>query len=368
MNRKQFLIIFFFCLIPFGFYLLKDGLIGADSYAFVNFVCFGDFVELQPLSGIIFPLLPCNFLIFKLILFFSLLIGTLSISLLGELFNKKYGWLSGIFSFYSWLWIAEFFKFEDDQLAYPLLLLATYFFFKGRVENKFKYQAVSLGLVLLGGLIWKGALVYLFGFGFSSIIFAIFSIVLLPFVINSFFGSIIFRFDVLENFPIVGLIYSSVLLLGFKGIKRIFLVQTVWFSFLALLNAKFALHIIPYLSVGFMLVYSKLPERKQPALIALLVFMLLFGSIVLFKTSPTQQQWDAIKFGYQKSLDLNKNFRHDWSMGYWIKFLRIDTNYFGSPTHDFYPPPCIVVTYEDLNFQRCEVIEGFGSFKVFDCE
>lgn len=373
MTPKKLLLIFFICLIPFLFYFLKPEMVGFDSYAFVNLVCFSQPLNnLLPGAELVFSVLPCNFLFFKLLLFAVFFSCTVVLALIGELFEKERGWLISLFVLTAPIYFSHFLWFEDDFLAFPFLFLGLYFSLKGVMNKDFKAQFVGFVLIVFAGLFWQGAIFYLIAVGLLTVFPLLFVVPILLVKWNNFVYAFTPSLVISENFPVFGFLLNGVLLIGFVKLPKWLLLPTIFLTVLALLNSKFAFLLVPFLCIGFIrligLAFNEMKGKEKGLFYLILVFMVLVSLVSLSATvmyaEPTSVEFDAIDFAVEKANDLNKSFVNEWSFGYWVKFKGIDTNFFesGSGVIDCNASICLT-KFE----QPCVLLKEFNRLKVYDC-
>lgn len=393
LNKKQILIILALCIVPFLFYFARPDLFGTDTYYFYAVACGNAKASSIPLiSEFVFSVMPCDFNAFKITSFLLLVSAVLIVSFMGSLFNKEFGWLAGVFLFLNSLTVLEFARLEDDTLAYPFLFAAMMLFLLGIRESKNAYKLCALGLVLLSGLIWKGAFVYLVGFSLSFTPALIVLILVFFFVIKNLSGAInafYTNFEVLENLPIIGLAYQLFLLIGFLGVKAFFVVQLVFFAFLAFINAKFGVHLSPILALGLVFVIQKVfarpeikafpehPVRKWLVPVVLIYAFVIAGATgwLILNQFPTASQTEAVQFAVEQSG--NVNMSNDWSYGYWIIAYGGETRTFGGgwPIYNDSNVNRFLLTENPKPVKSCRVLKewkrgGFDNadIRVYDCQ
>lgn len=373
LSSKKILAIFIVCLIPFIFFSLKPDMIGFDSYAYVNHVCLNQPIASNLGADFVFNLLPCNFLVFKALLFIVFFVCTLTLALIGEIFDSKKGWLVFLFAMASPLWFASLVQFENDFLAYPLLFIGMYFTFKGSYDkslSKFKiagYGLIGLALICFAGLFWKGAIFYLLAVGlmwwYPLILFAIIAV----WQWNEFIPAIATNWMVSENLPFIGVLFCAIMLLGYRKVPKDLLLPLFAITMLALVNSKFALLLIPLLIPGFVL--SIIKEIKfdkviRLLMIVLVVFIWLGAGIAVWFSTPNQDFWSALDYSQAKAVELGKPFKNEWSFGYWVKFKGIDTNAFEYGNGlDCNASICLT----QFELPNCELINSFKQFLVLNC-
>jgi len=330
LSVKRISLILFICLIPFLLFVAKPDLIGYDSYAFVNFVCLGESVSLLPGAAVVFSLLPCNFLVFKFLMFVVFFVSVLAIAFIGDLFDERNGWLAGVFVLTAPIWLVSFLKFEDDFLAFPFVFWGLYAVFRGVKEGSVWWKLLGSLIVLCGALFWKGTLIPFIGVSllwFPLLLFVVPGVFI-------FFDTILIafstRFDVVENFPLIGFLMNGILLIGFLRTPKRFWLALGFVAVVSLFNSKFAFLLVPFLVPGFVLYFLKETEfvglMKWMSVLVVLAFFV--GSLIaVYESEPSVDFWSALSFAESKAVDLDKPFKNEWSYGYWVKFKGIDTNF-----------------------------------------
>lgn len=390
LSVKQFLFLFFVSLIPFFVFLSMDRFIGYDSFYFLDQVCnVQDVKMVEPLSEVLFSVLPCDFLFLKVFIWLVFFGCTVLTALIGSEFYKN-GWLAGLFVFLTNQWIRVLFQFENDFVGLFFLLLGSYFFLKKSSLGTYKF----LGLVsfLIAALFWRGAVFYFLAFSFVSLINFPFFVFAVVYDFDSFLYSITPGFAVLENMPFVSLGYLLFLNLGVFFLPKRLRVVGVVFFVLALLKFKYLLLAAPFLAVGFvglmnelvrgswsfseflLLDYSDVFLNWKKSVCALLVIVfwcVSFGLIVsssfsLFNQAPYGSEIAAVKFVVSEA-DGSLIF-NDWELGHIVAF------YGGVPFEragiDHYSgfvdwaDGFAVTANHDLN---CVLLEDFGERAVFYC-
>ncbi len=398
LTLKQIIILVLLCAVPLTFNLIRPDLFGTDTYYFYAVAC--ENVELRSvpiISAYVFSIMPCSILVFKLISFGLLTLTVLSISFLGSMFSKRFGWLAGVFLFLNSLTILEFSRLEDDTFALPILFTAMYLFLLGAKESKSHFQLSALGLVLFSGLIWKGAFTYLIAFALTNTVALIAFILVMIFIVKNFIGAVMAfntNFEVAENLPIIGVAYQLFLLIGILGTKRFFVIQLAFFLFIAFINAKFAIHLAPLLALGMVFVTEKLFKRiEQPVVVQRNSFLikkyfvpivLLYAFVIAGATGylilnqfPSSAQTEAVNFAIEIAGD--KNMLNDWSYGYYILAAGGNTGVYGGgwpiyysyTTKDSSP---ILLTEAPNVIEQCKLLRewdrgGFdnATIRVYNC-
>ncbi len=386
-SKKQALALLFLSLLSFAPYFIHPYFVDADPYYFLNQICKEDYTRYHYneniLANLFFDTVPCDFLTLKALLFLGFFLSVLSISFLGTLFDKQYGWIAGVFSFLSPLLSREFLKLENDQFGYVFLFWSLYFFYKAKVEKSWKWFLASGACILAGIGFWSGGLFFPIAFGLNSLFFLPIAILftflfgqkLLDILIPSIqlMQKLVFGISqtiVLERQPLIGLVYWFGLALAITFHRKTYFPQLFFFALLGVVSVKFAVLVVPLLSVSMVLLYTKLlVKRKRIArffVIASVALALAWGLLVPFNV-PTQNEWDAIDFGLEKARDLNVAFVNHWDMGYWVEWKGGKASAFGgiSPQDYNSMENKIVLTHEDVS---CKILKRFQKHKVYYCE
>lgn len=337
MNAKQYLFLFLISLIPLIFYLQKPFLVGVDSYYFLNSVCQNTQANAPILSQTIIQFIPCNTTTIKIMLWFLMLSSSIILALTGETINKKHGWLAGYFIYGSSYFITEFLKFEDDQIAFPILFLALYFYVKSLTTNtkKRSYQALSLGLAGLGGLIWKGSILNFIGFGLTMTWLPAFliTLIIVGFLFNNLIGAIIPNFLIQENVPAgilgIGIFLPELLLLGYLKKPNELKSLLVFWTVIVFLNAKFLIHLLGVLSVSFVDYYVKAGAYLRKFLLVCTFLVIVLSCLQIQGIAPNEKHWKAIDFAEQLSLETGKPLKNEFTFGYWMQFKGLKPTAFG---------------------------------------
>jgi hypothetical protein len=365
LSFKRILIVFIVCLIPFVFYLSYPYVLGFDSYAFVNHVCFNQPLTLDVGSAFVLSLLPCDFVVFKLLLFVCFFVSVLALSFLVDLFDGN-GWLGFVFLLASPVWVSFFLNFENDLFALPFLCWAVFFMVKGLLTNKVVLKLLAVFLVCVAALFWQGAFFYLIAFALLWFPVWVLVIPVLVLYWERLLSVLFPSWMVFENVPFFGLLLCGILLVGYLRIpKRLFL-ATFFLTIVGLMVSKLAFLVVPFLLIGFVLYFF--PKIELDGMMKLCLGLIVFAFFVgmffaVFWGEPSDSFWVALDFAQEQSLDLNKQFKNEWSFGYWVKFKGIDTNAFGyGEGIDCKNSVCLTQFNQD-----CVLIKRFRQYRVYDC-
>ncbi len=377
MNIKKILILFALSFFSFIGYFMRPTLLGFDSYGFLMGVCSEKGVvsvlgQQAFLVDSLFSWIPCDLFIIKIILFFLYFLAVCVIALIGETFDKKDGWLAGIFVFLSPLIFYAFTDFENDVFGFFLLFFSAFLYFKGITQTgktKHIFMILSCFLVLIAGLIWEGAIYWIIPFGLLNIWFAVPTLILMLFYSDAFFMFLMPNSVVFEYMSWIGLGYLFFLMIGYVGITKKTALFVVWFTALTILKAKFAILCIPFLAVGILEYLKRIKNDKfrqefKTILLIGAVFMALSMNFIVFTQYPTQEYTDMIISAVEKSQDNEMN--NDWGIGWIVKYYGGHTASYASvnmqkPFNDFNG---YILTAKDLN---CAVSEQSATLTLYNC-
>lgn len=357
-RNKLYITILLVLLLVFAIVLyLRPFVAGADTYYYMNHACYGTPIDKPILSTLFFNIMPCNIWAWKLTQYLLFLISILLISVLGYLFNKEYGLLAGIFSFLGFaLSYALLGNLEPQQLAQPLLILATIFIVLYLQRKKYLWLILATIFVTISCFVWSGSLIFLIILMFIYPYFFIIGLGLILYFFPYFLSliyTILPNFAVFENLPFIAILYWMFLLIGvaqlikIKGkIKWMFLLLFI----LGLLNAKYLILAVPLLSVGVMLYYAHAinnPEKyvKAISLIFFVIIIAIFTAVGVYNAIPTKGMMQDITTIHQYALDHNKIYENDWGLGYYSEYLSYKVKYKGHAEKYYDWNNSVVATY-----------------------
>ena len=382
-------------ILPSTLYLVSQGFLGYDSYYFLAEVCGGnpiyDAPSNAPLFDMLISVLPCNEILFKLLLIALFGASMLIIYAIGEDYARGWGKYTTLFAMISPILLYNSFKFENDAFAFPILFLATYFFLKHlsqpkndliKTKKNWFYLAATIFLLLFS-LGWWGASIY------QLIIFALFEPLLLfvtiPLVIIFFsmiLGGFLPRLDVNESNPFLGMVAFVFFLIPFT-LARNKLVFNFPYQKLSLamigvglINPKFMILALPFIGLALANAYSIAREEKKQ-LMLLVATMCIIGfslPIGLGTLHPAQFEHTAVQDAMQLAFDENKTLVNDWSYGHMVYYYGGETYQRASPARklklEHNLTSKIVLTRLDLN---CLTIKTYDnpvitpSLKLYRC-
>lgn len=364
-RESPFLIFFLLLLIPFAALFLRPDLVGFDTYGYLAITCQNSNVsEASSMPFIAFRLLPCDFFALKVVLFCLCFVSGAAIIKLARLFSPENGWRASYLVFLSSALVLEFSKLENDQLAFPLLFVSMYLFFKA-IKTGDRFAGLdSLMLVFVAAAFWEGAIFFLVGYTLNVGMLALLSI---PAIIV-FRGKIVaavlrtavvaedlpFQFHVhfLANFGLLGAILSPLLM-----------PQALFFFALGVASAKFWILSLPFLIVGMVLLLERVNRQRLNEIVFVIAVFSAFGLAQSVWLNPPQPyHWEAIDYALEVG---DGNINNDWGLGYLVKFRGGETDSYMSPgQQQEFSTGQVVVSEQDLN---CSRLEEFGKAKVFKC-
>lgn len=375
-TKKIILFNLIFSLIPLIFYLIRPDLIDYDSYFFYNNPTITNQIAL---ANIILTIIPRDILLIKTLQFLSIVFCSITLSLTGQIINQKYGWLTGIIALsFAPVMVFEFFKFENEFIAFPFIFLGTYFFVKGTYERTWINFSVMISIILLvvAGLIWMPTAFYVIGLGLFSILHIILAIPIIIFFGKQLIENLIPNNTIMERTFAAGILPSFLLLIGigsfYTRFRYAFLL--LFCTILMILNAKLIIFSTIWLSLGlmhFLAGYSEkvLPEKqKVKRIIEIgLICSITFSLGIIFTAEPTQQQINAIQTTI--TLSNGNEITNDWDLGYWITYYGGYTRQDGNSyieidkTNKYY----LTKIQKNGHDQNCEFKQDFGTLYLFHC-
>jgi hypothetical protein len=350
------------CFVAFAGVFIRPTLFGFDSYA--TLLCVqGDcsMLGFQPLAVELFNLMPDSLFFFKIIMFVCFFLSVLALWLISKsFFGERIAWLS-IFILLSAspIMLFSFGNFENEIFAWPLLFFAFYYLIQKDLPS---LKWLSLPLIGIALFFWGGSAFFLVAL---VPLYVILSVPALIIIVNSFklFLNFLFPTNVLESRLFAGFfdLFLLVLFVPFVfGIKN----KKLWLSFILLLifvglQGKFNLLLIPFLVLGIGFVLTKFELNKY--LTILCIVLLLGWQVAFFLQQPTSEDWSIVNSAKQLQVDTNYRLVNDWSVGYWLNYVGVDTNSRGGGSDiDFSleSKPFVALTMQELD---CNKIKSYQS-------
>jgi len=351
------------------FVVFRDYVGGADTYYFINHICYDSQIDSPILSDWIFGVLPCHTPTLKIFQIFLYILSIIPIYLIGKMYEKKlelpkYISLFLIFASLS-LSFAMLGNLEDDQLAFPLLFWAQYFYIKyihnkgeNFVTNLYRL-GIPISLIFISFFLWKGTLLYI-GVFFLLSRYTIMLLIPMIFIFWKYIGRLIPNFDVLENLPIIGIFYLNLNILGiylfFTKEDLHLKLMFALFLIIGILNTKYIIHALPLSIVGMMYLWKEKIHgvpKKELIMISLVVIMTIFSGMVLYKSAPTEDLFVGIHNTYSLGEDMNIEISNDWSIGYFIEYAGYEARYKGHPSLEYdFNNKIVITSFSDFNLDK----------------
>lgn len=386
MKKLRIFLLFLVAFLAFSSYFQREGLIGYDSYAFLNETCNDNYPhsprnDSTPLANLLFSLLPCNILVIKIVLFLSFFASILIISKTGEYIHEEIGWLAGMFLFLSPHFAQFFLKFENEQFAVPLLFLGILYLIKAdqtperipwmNVQQfvqslKFMYRLIAIELFIIASMIWGGGGFIILGLGlmFWWTFFLTWPILL--YYGKQLFSAVGSSGVIAENAPGLGIVSLLFLIYGF--FFPVLPPLTYFLGFIAFLNGKYTILVIPLLALS-MINILRLPLfegmwRVATTVAVVMGIGLAFTSIEM--APPKEFEWQAVDYSISLHEETGKPILNEFNLGYLYDYRGyLSNNYAGyNPRWLDNIEGNIVVTVQDL---PCPIRHEFGIAKVYEC-
>lgn len=326
---------------------IRPNLFGVDSYATLAFIRFGwaDTLINQPVANFFFDLLPDSIVLFKLLMFLSIVAAIVPLWLLVKKFNgERSAWIATFLILgLSPIVLFSFGEFENEIFAFPLIVWGIYFLMLKRHWAALSCFAGSL-------LFWKWVY-YLTFFNNGAA-------------------------EVVEMQMFAGLINLWLLLPFIFFVHKIKSSQGILLATLSLIfvliNAKLLIFALPFVALAIphgLKTLEKFPTIRFSVFI--IAFIGLFGwNIAFFMQQPTQIDNNFVSEAIQLSRDTNLPLFNDHSFGYWIQAQGHKTPFNPGSWKEFDANiPGIYLTAKDLNCLviKKEKVIGRKQVAIFQC-
>lgn len=366
MPPKFFLVIFLVSLLAFSPIFFREMPYGFDSFYFLNGVCNQGSLESQPIGAqFVFSLLPCNIMAIKVLFFLCCFASACFAGLLGNIFHER-GWLAGIFVFASPIWILEFWKIENDGLAFPILFAAAWLFFS---SNSWKRKLAAVFLVGLAFTVWEGSVLWLVAFSLTWLLLAVPVLPALAINFKRFAENIVPNFNATESLPGFGLLYQGFLLTGLMFILALpaIIAPTSFFILIALINAKYAIHATFLLSIHATTQFLKARTsvmKYMPLMGAAIV--ILFTVSMSFSLPPDSQELSVAELAVAEAR--GETICNDWGTGHLLEFLGGKPLAKGGGEQLCYGcEDCLVLSYREFDCPLINKVERDTDIRLYRC-
>lgn len=326
---------------------IRPNLFGVDSYATLSFIRFGwgETLFNQPIANFVFNLLPDSLLLFKSIMFLSIVAAIVPIFLLVKRFyGERSAWIT-IFLLMSLspIVLFSFGEFENEIFAYPLISWAIYFFLTKQYGKSLIFMAEAL-------LFWKWVF-YLVSLSTQQT----------TIVERQLFAGLI-------NFwALIPFIFFIPLI---KNLKiRVFGVLAL---VCVLINAKLFILLLPFIALAIPNALDFLEKHINLRYsLYIIAFFGLFGwNIAFFLQQPTQNDLVFVSDSVKLARDTNLPLFNDWSFGYWIQAQGYyATNNPGAGREINFDKPGVYLTELDSNCNLIKKEKAIGrkQIAIFQC-
>lgn len=366
---KKLLAVFLVSLLAFSPIFFRPMPFGMDSLFYLRETCEKGGFEGEPTGAkIAFSLLPCDIFLLKVVFFFACFLSAAFAMLTGSLFSKK-GWLAGILVFATPIWLLEFWKFENDGLAYPILFCAAWLFYSGLQKKSLSRKILAIVLVLLAQTIWTGSVLWLIAFSLSWFWIAIITLPALAINFYDFIQKIVPTFGTTESLPGYGLLYQLFLITAIMYAKHLplMLAPITFFTLIAFINAKFAVHASFVLSIAATKQLEKAHSTlfKYLPLIGVAVVSLFLASMIQ-ELPPDSQELAAAEFAV--SLAEGETICNDWGTGHMVRYLGGKPLAVGGGQQLCGGcKDCIVLSYREFDCKQVNETLNDTELRVYQC-
>jgi len=370
--RFSLLLIIVFAIVTLSILSFRGTPIGVDSYAYMAY-SFGIEENMpgeNPVVLFLFGLLPKNFFLWNLTAILLIVTSSFIVWNIGKHLNPQVGHWAGVIAWMGFWWQYILLGLEPHSFGFPLCLAATYYF----IRDGFEASERNIGLLILAGIIWPGAFIFLVMFAVYDYLFVLPALGVLIFHWSSFVSAILPKANVFENTPLVALLFvllysfrfaSTGKFLDFKFDERLFKFVGVSVIFSAFAS-KLALFSIPFLALNRALRLEA--NSVQPLVYAAITLFAVFGFAFVATTSlPTTETIEAVEETVARGPDV----QNDWGLGHYVAFFGGDPSYRYGPAddrrvNDFACDSRPVLSTFDLN-EDFRVVWQKGNYKIYEC-
>lgn len=364
MDKKTIIWIIILSVIPFLLYLTTNSFIDGDSYYYLNAVCNGGDGSSSSIAfQYLLPIIPCNFLIIKLIQLILYASSLYILTKIAETLTKNYAYAPFLIA--STFLVTEFMKFENDSIGLLIGFIAIYFYFKNK-------KIIALILIGLGSLFW-------FGVGYWLILYPIIFLLSIPFFYKNIFWFLTKPdISIMEHTPWLGFLsYFFMLPLFYIGIlnttnKKI----VITFILLVLINIFISKLWVLALPFGLIIALNSIDFVKEKWNKQIKNYIIISGIIMAISfclTIPnqpfTEQDTKLIQEGITLACKTeNCLINNDFSSGHTIIFYGGKTEQKGSKTNYEYKGIVIDINSPKLIIpNNCEKIKETTHFRLLKC-
>lgn len=348
---------------------LRANLTSWDPYFFLDSVC-----NNSPLLGqgigtkIVFGLLPCNIIAVQVLFLGLMVVSCIFIAKWATLYNPKWGWLAGLTVFASPIWLLEFWKIENDAIAYTIIFVGAYFFYKGLKNGTLKEKLAGIALVSTAYFFWTGSALWLIAFSLSWFWIALPTLTIVAIKFQEFIQQIVPVSGAMESVPGFGVLYQGFLLTAIMFVPKIIalLPATILFTIIAGINLKLAIHATPLLAIAATTQVAQSKTRLMKLLpFAGITIMILFTSSIALGLPPTPQEVMASQLAVEEAK--GSVICNDWHTGHLVSYLGGKPLARAGIEQCFGCQDCIVLSYREFDCPILNDVNGETELKVYKC-
>lgn len=354
MNTKQVLTLFGVCSIFLIALLLRPNLPGGDTYYFVNYIT--GITDVLPaetsLSVWIMDMMPSSFIIIKVIMFWLTFLSCLAISLTGELFEKKTGWLAGIILLCTVFFTTIFINFENDIFSFVFIAWSMFFVSKFRKTDEQVWLYLSIICIGVAGLVWQYAVYFLIPLLILSRLdwkYFLVSAVIILSHLGRYISGMLPSFHFQEQMPFMSLMAIVFFTACYtKELRNKELFPLILFATaMALINLKQTYVLMPILAIAMATAIPKMDLAvRLTTIISLSVVLaiLVLTIITMYPNHSTNELFDKAQ-SLQKYEYTNLDINPYWDFGYYWAYYTKDSSLIFENREDT-PKTGIVITRE----------------------
>ena len=233
-------------------------------------------------------------------------------------FVKDKGWLAGVFVFSSFLWLQQFWAFENEAFAFALVFPAAWLFYSGAWKKK----AVAVGLVVIAYFFWEGSLLMLASFALSNIFTAIPLGIIALLNLKTLMAVIPPNPYVQETWPGFGLFYQGLLFISlmFWRLLPALIVPIGFFSVVAFINMRFACFASFFLAI----LAAKQASYAKTRFLRLMPYVGVTLCVVFFvgvtaSLPPSLHEIEAVELAVAEAG--GEEICNQWGFGHMVEFF-----------------------------------------------
>lgn len=370
MKLWQKLFLFTAAVIPFLAYLFRPGMIGADTYWYINQACGITPHVVNDLLWDLFNLaMPCDLGLMKLFGAMLFICTVFTYAKIGELYDKDRGWWLGLIAIAFSFFITEFFMYQNEPIAHYLFSIVLYCLIRYSIGKQISYLCIAVGLWVISGLFWKGVIYW----GLILIVYApITALVVIPAIIyywGSFWWFLNADSGIAFYTPLIGIVFlglTTLFLFGLlKSDKKQMLAWCFSIPFVVFVQRMYVIAI----PMAFIITFNALRALKTPVqtieytLIVFCLFMSLFWGMHIYKEFPTPGDLELLQNLRQKTDTVQNSF----GPGYLLINNGFNVSSYGWPRYPDYNHIGYVVIEKGIQDNNCPIDSNSDNLIVLKC-